>query len=147
LVVEVEDGIPPVPGDADALEQAILNLLANALKYSGDARKIELRLARDKAHAVISVRDWGIGIEPVEHRRIFDKFYRVSRPENRLIPGTGLGLTLVDHIVRSHQGRVEVDSTPGAGSTFRIHLPLASDASLEEAGMEAAPRHAAGSEA
>jgi signal transduction histidine kinase len=149
LLVDVDEGIPPVLGDADALEQAILNLLANALKYSGDARKVELRLSRDETHAVISVRDWGIGIAPVEHRRIFDKFYRVSRPENRLIPGTGLGLTLVDHIVRSHRGRVEVDSEPGAGSTFRIHLPFGPEdpASREAAGVAAAPRRAAGLEA
>jgi signal transduction histidine kinase len=125
LQVEIDDGIPPVHGDPDALEQAILNLLANALKYSGSARKIELRLARDGAHAVIAVRDWGIGIEPADQRRIFDKFYRVARPENRLIPGTGLGLTLVDHIARAHHGFVAVDSTPGTGSTFRIHVPLA----------------------
>jgi signal transduction histidine kinase len=125
LQVDIGDHIPPVHGDPDALEQAILNLLANALKYSGNARKIELRLVRDGAHAVIAVRDWGIGIEPADQRRIFDKFYRVARPENRLIPGTGLGLTLVDHIARSHHGFVAVESAPGAGSTFRIHVPLA----------------------
>ena len=148
LVVDVGEGIPPVQGDPDALEQAILNLLANALKYSGEARKIELRLARDGRNAVVSVRDWGIGIEPVDQRRIFDKFYRVARPENRLIPGTGLGLTLVDHIVRSHHGFVGVDSTPGAGSTFRIHLPLAEDcpAPSEVDGIEPATRQAAESQ-
>jgi signal transduction histidine kinase len=148
LQVDVGEGIPPVQSDPDALEQAILNLLANALKYSGDARKIELRLARDEAHAVISVRDWGIGIDPVDQRRIFDKFYRVARPENRLIPGTGLGLTLVDHIVRSHHGLVGVDSTPGGGSTFRIHLPLREDpVSSEEDGLAPSPRRAVESEA
>jgi signal transduction histidine kinase len=124
LLVDIGDNIPPVQCDPDAVEQAILNLLANALKYSGDARKIELRLTRGATNAVISVRDWGIGIDPADQRRIFDKFYRVARPENRQIPGTGLGLSLVDHIVRSHHGRIDVDSTPGAGSTFRIHLPL-----------------------
>jgi signal transduction histidine kinase len=124
LTVAVGEGIPPVRGDADALEQAILNLLANALKYSGDSRKIELTLGREGSGAVIGVRDWGIGIEPAEQRRIFEKFYRVERPEHRLIPGTGLGLTLVDHIVRSHHGTVSVHSGPGQGSTFRIHLPL-----------------------
>jgi signal transduction histidine kinase len=125
LNVIVDERIPPVRSDPDALEQAILNLLANALKYSGDARTIELTLARDDTHAVISVRDRGIGIDFADQRRIFEKFYRVARPENRLIPGTGLGLTLVDHIVRAHHGRVDVDSTLGAGSTFRIRLPLA----------------------
>lgn len=149
LLVDVSEAIPPVRSDPDALEQAILNLLANALKYSGDARTIELRLAREGADAVISVRDWGIGIEPVNQRRIFDKFYRVATPENRLIPGTGLGLTLVDHIVRSHHGFVDIDSTPGAGSTFRIHLPLVEEgpAPAEEDGVEPAPRRAAESEA
>jgi len=148
LRVEIEEGLPPVLGDADALEQAILNLLANALKYSGDARRIELRLARGGPWVVIGVRDWGVGIAPVDQRRIFDKFFRVERPENRLIPGTGLGLTLVEHIVRSHGGRVEVDSVPGGGSTFRIHLPLAPDESTasEEISAETASRRTAGSE-
>jgi signal transduction histidine kinase len=148
LQVDVVAGIPPVPVDADALEQAILNLLANALKYSGDARRIELRLARDDDHAVISVRDWGIGIEPGDQQRIFDKFFRVARPENRLIPGTGLGLTLVDHIVRSHHGRVDVESTPGAGSTFRIYLPFArEDPASSSATVGPASRRAVESQA
>jgi signal transduction histidine kinase len=149
LQVAIDRGIPPVRIDPDALEQAILNLLANALKYSGDSRTIELRLSCEEGHAVIGVRDWGIGIDLDDQRRIFEKFYRVARPENRLIPGTGLGLTLVDHIVRAHHGRVEVDSTPGAGSTFRIHLPLVAEesAASREDGVEAAARRTAGSEA
>jgi signal transduction histidine kinase len=150
LQVDLDDeGIPPVRSDPDALEQAILNLLANALKYSGEARKIELRLAREGAHAVISVRDWGSGIDPVDQRRIFNKFYRVQRPENRLIPGTGLGLTLVDHTVRGHQGFVTVDSALGAGSTFRIHLPLEAEgpAESEEDSVEPSSRRAAASKA
>ncbi|HEX7777924.1 MAG TPA: HAMP domain-containing sensor histidine kinase, partial [Vicinamibacterales bacterium] len=141
LQVDIADEIPPVHGDPDALEQAILNLLANALKYSGTARKIELRLARDDGHAVIAVRDWGIGIDPADQRRIFDKFYRVARPENRLIPGTGLGLTLVDHIARAHHGFVALESTPGEGSTFRIHVPFAAREPAP-AGQESEPERA-----
>jgi signal transduction histidine kinase len=124
LLVEIADGLPPVLADADALEQAVLNLLSNALKYSGEARRIELRLSRDGAYGVISVRDWGIGIEPRDTDRIFDKFYRVVPTEHRQIPGTGLGLTLVDHVARAHHGFVRVESTPGEGSLFRMHLPL-----------------------
>src|SRR4029453_535380 len=90
LQVDLDEGSPPVRGAADALEPATPNLLANALKSSGEARKIELRLGREGTHAVISVRDWGSGIDPVDQRRIFHKFYRVPRPEHRLIPGTGL---------------------------------------------------------
>jgi signal transduction histidine kinase len=129
LHVSIEPEIPPVRSDPDALEQAILNLLANALKYSGDSRTIELRLSQDDMQAEISVRDQGIGIGPVDQRRIFEKFYRVASPENRLIPGTGLGLTLVDHIVRAHHGRIDVHSTLGVGSTFRIRLPLLTEES------------------
>jgi signal transduction histidine kinase len=124
LRVDVACELPPVRSDPDALEQAILNLVANALKYSGDSRTIELRLARVGSHAVVSVRDWGIGIAPADQRHIFEKFYRVPTSENRRIPGTGLGLTLVEHIVRSHGGFVTVDSSPDAGSTFSLHLPL-----------------------
>jgi signal transduction histidine kinase len=145
LQVSMDEGIPPVRSDPDALEQAILNLLANALKYSGDSRTIELTLTRDEANAVISVRDWGIGIDLVDQRRIFEKFYRVARAENRLIPGTGLGLTLVEHIVRAHHGRIDVDSTLGAGSTFRIRLPLAGTPAegAEDKGVAAPGRTAA----
>ncbi len=127
LSVETAGDLPPVRSDPDALEQAILNLLANALKYSGESRQIELRLARDNDHAVISVRDWGIGIAPADQHRIFERFYRASTPENRRIPGTGLGLTLVDHIARAHDGFVDVESRVGVGSTIRMHLPLPLD--------------------
>ena len=142
LHVRVDEGIPALRIDADAVEQAILNLLSNALKYSGSARTIELTLAREGGHAVISVRDRGIGIQAADRRRIFDKFYRVQTPENRLIPGTGLGLTLVEHIVRAHHGVIHVDSAPGAGSTFRIHLPLdeANAVASEGHGVEQVPR-------
>jgi signal transduction histidine kinase len=124
LRVEVDDALPPLDIDADALEQAILNLLTNAMKYSGSGRAIDLRLSREGRQAVISVRDEGIGIPQADQARIFEKFYRISTPENQRIPGTGLGLTLVDHIVKAHEGAIHVDSSPGRGSTFSIHLPI-----------------------
>jgi signal transduction histidine kinase len=127
LRVEVDDSLPPVNVDADALEQAILNLLTNAMKYSGSGRTIDLRLTRAGREAIISVRDEGIGIPLVDQARIFEKFYRISTPENQRIPGTGLGLTLVDHIVKAHDGSVQVESAPGRGSVFSIHLPLLVD--------------------
>jgi signal transduction histidine kinase len=68
--------------------------------------------------------DRGIGIDPREKERIFEKFYRIPSEENKRLPGTGLGLTLVSHIVKSHGGRIEVESAPGKGSTFSIYLPL-----------------------
>jgi signal transduction histidine kinase len=124
LNVETDDALPPVDVDRDAIEQAILNLLANAMKYSGESRAIDLRLARVDGEAVIAVEDRGVGIALEEQRRIFEQFYRVPSQDNEGIPGTGLGLTLVRHIAEGHGGRITVESVPGQGSTFSIHLPL-----------------------
>ena len=124
LEVEADSGVPPVRADKDALEQAVLNLLTNAMKYSGSAREIALRLHRDNGHAVIQVEDHGVGIAPAELKRIFEQFYRAPSPENQSVPGAGLGLTLVEHITRAHGGDVAVRSTPGEGSTFSIRIPV-----------------------
>lgn len=123
LDVEVENGLT-INADPDAIEQAILNLLTNAMKYSGESHEIGLRLKTLNHHAMIEVTDHGLGITPEEQPRVFEKFYRVPRPENKSIPGTGLGLTLVEHIAKGHGGSVEVQSVPGEGSTFSIYLPL-----------------------
>jgi signal transduction histidine kinase len=124
LNVHVEKGLPDVRVDKDALEQAILNLLNNSMKYSGESHEIDLRLQRKDDQALIQVTDRGVGIDPREQKRIFEKFYRVPMPENKRIVGTGLGLTLVSHIVKAHGGNIEVESEPGKGSTFSIYLPL-----------------------
>jgi len=124
LQLDVSGDIPPVRVDRDALEQAILNLLANAMKYSGNSREICLRLARQNGNAVIQVSDQGIGIPKAEQSRIFEKFYRVPSVENEAISGTGLGLALVFHIAAAHGGTAEVESVPGSGSTFSLILPL-----------------------
>jgi signal transduction histidine kinase len=124
LHLDIQDDLPPARVDRDGIEQAILNLLANAMKYSGESRDIELRLRCQDGEAVIEVSDRGVGIEPSEVPRIFDRFYRVSTPENDHVPGAGLGLTLVQHIAEAHGGRIVVTSTPGEGSTFSLFLPL-----------------------
>ena len=124
LRLDVEDNLPVVNADGDALQQAILNLLTNAMKYSGARREIDLRLQRQNGQAVIQVTDYGVGIAREEHASIFENFYRVLTPESKLIPGTGLGLTLVAHVAKAHGGSVEVQSAPGEGSTFSIYLPL-----------------------
>ena len=126
LNLNVCEGIPPVAVDRDALQQAVLNLLTNAMKYSGENREIGLRLCSEKDAAVIEVSDKGIGIPDKEQSRIFQKFYRVQNPQNREISGTGLGLSLVAHIAEGHGGSVRVKSSPGEGSTFSICLPLES---------------------
>ena len=124
LQVDAEEGLGSVVVDADAVEQAMLNLLTNAMKYSGEGRAIVVRLYAVDGHAVIEVTDQGVGIPEKEQARVAEKFYRVRSPENDRIPGTGLGLTLVDHMARAHGGRLEVRSELGRGSTFAIHLPL-----------------------
>jgi len=124
LEVKTEEGLPDVCVDRDAIEQAVLNLLHNAVKYSGESRDIGLSLQKKENHAMIKVVDHGIGIAPQEQQKIFDKFYRVPSPENERIVGTGLGLALVSHIVEAHLGRLEIESTLGKGSTFSIYLPL-----------------------
>jgi two-component system phosphate regulon sensor histidine kinase PhoR len=127
LRTEIEESVPPALVDRDAIEQAILNLLANAMKYSGDSRDIDMRLRSEGGMAVIEVSDRGIGIEPAEQGRIFERFYRVPGPETHRIPGTGLGLTLVQHIAEAHDGHVTVRSEPGKGSTFSLVLPTSRD--------------------
>lgn len=124
LHVDIDDGLPPARVDRDAIEQAILNLLANAMKYAGESRDILLRLRSESGEAIIEVEDRGVGIDGTEIARIFDRFYRVSGPENDHLPGAGLGLTLVQHVAEAHGGRVEVRSEPGKGSTFSLFIPM-----------------------
>lgn len=110
--------------NAPLLIQAVLNLLDNAIKYSEERGRIEVSARSSGRQAVIAVRDQGCGI-PAEHLpRIFERFYRVDRARSRTLGGTGLGLSIVKHIVNVHHGRVTVESSPGKGSTFSIHLPI-----------------------
>ncbi len=124
LQIEADKGLPQIQADKDALEQAVLNLLHNAVKYSGKNREILLKLYRKENTICIDVIDFGIGISDENKTHIFGKFFRVPGSENQRIPGTGLGLTIVSHIAEAHGGRVEVLSRPGEGSTFSIILPL-----------------------
>ena len=114
----------PVRIDPAAIGHAVANLLDNAVKYSGDRREIAVTLARRGEEAVVSVRDWGVGIPRDEQEKIFDRFHRVSTGLVHDVKGSGLGLAIVRHVVSAHGGEVEVDSRPGQGSTFSIRLPL-----------------------
>jgi len=124
LNVDVDDHPPRVQGDADALEQALLNLLSNAMKYSGENKEIDLRLFARNGDAIIEVTDRGVGIPTDAQARLTEKFYRVPTDENERIPGTGLGLALVHHAMEAHGGQLTVQSAEGKGSTFTIHLPV-----------------------
>ncbi len=110
--------------DAEFIDQAITNILDNAIKYTPAGGRVSVSLQSIAAEAVISVEDTGIGIAPQDKERIFERFYRVDKARSRELGGTGLGLAIVRHIVLVHKGRIEVDSQPGRGTTFRIVLPL-----------------------
>lgn len=126
LAVHVDSGLPTMNLDKEALSSAVLNLLQNAYKYTGDEKRISLRAHRHGDEVVIEVEDNGVGIPRRDHKRIFDRFYRVDSFLTRKTEGTGLGLSIANRIVQAHDGRISVDSTVGKGSTFRVHLPLAS---------------------
>lgn len=122
--------LPPVPADRDRLVQVATNLLANAIKYSPAGGEIAIRTERDRKRAILAVRDRGIGIPAHALDRIFERFQRVDSAPNRALGGRGLGLSLVQEIVRLHGGRVWAESSEGSGATFRVALPLQTPAAL-----------------
>src|SRR5439155_8335662 len=110
--------------DRDAVSRAVLNLIDNAIKYSGDDNKqIDVVLRQTEASIVIEVKDRGIGIDSDDLAHIFEPYYRAQFSDTQTRRGAGLGLTLVQQIVASHGGRIEVESQPLRGSTFRLLFP------------------------
>lgn len=124
ITATVTPGLPAVMADGVAVERAVENLLANAMKYSGDSRRIDVAVQPAHGEVVVRIRDHGIGIARREQRRIFRKFYRVHHELGGGPQGTGLGLAIVDHTMRGHGGYVGVESEPGRGSTFTLHFPV-----------------------
>ena len=120
LVVEAEP--VEVLGDEDRLEQIATNLVANAWRYT-DTGEVRLRVAREGDDAVLEVSDTGTGIAPDDLRHIFTRFWRGDRSRSRATGGAGIGLAIVRELVRAHDGLIDVESTPGHGSTFRVALP------------------------
>jgi two-component system, OmpR family, phosphate regulon sensor histidine kinase PhoR len=111
-----------VRADRGAVSDALLNLLTNAFKYGGDPIKIRVSVDDDGYFVRVRVTDNGAGIPAAEHKRIFQKFYRVDDRLSREREGSGLGLAIVKHVMKAHKGRVELDSNPGQGSTFSLLL-------------------------
>ncbi len=120
--VECADGLSSAV-NAPLLEQAVTNLLDNALKYSPEDDVVTVRADQSAEELVISVSDNGPGIDPEHLPRLFERFYRVDKARSRKLGGTGLGLAIVKHIAQAHKGTAEVESTPDKGSTFTIRLP------------------------
>src|SRR5262245_55358983 len=134
VVTQVAPNVPPVLVDPESAEQAIENLLSNAMKYSPENRTIVVEVGSVDGFGSVRVIDRGIGIPPRLQRKIFRKFYRVESDAGSGPQGCGLGLAIVDHIMRAHRGFVRVDSELGRGTTFTLHFPL--DAAGEHSGEE-----------
>lgn len=132
IEARIDDGVPAVMADEDAIRRAVLNLVGNALKYGAEGGWIRTSVTRgtgkDEGHVLLAVSDGGRGIPPEDLPHIFDPFYRGAYARDRQIHGNGLGLSLVKRIVAVHGGRVTVKSAPGEGATFTLHLPVAAAA-------------------
>jgi len=112
--------LPEILADSDAITEAVINLLDNAMKYSWDKKEIAISTGADKNYVFIKVKDYGVGISTVNQKKIFNKFFRIKDGSERDIKGAGLGLTIVKDIMKAHHGKVSVESSLGNGSCFTL---------------------------
>jgi two-component system phosphate regulon sensor histidine kinase PhoR len=124
VCMETDRQLPPLNIDSGAVSEAILNIIDNAVKYSRDKRYLRVSTGLERSSVYLDVEDHGIGIDPRQQKRIFEKFYRVSRGPTYQTRGTGLGLALVKHIMDAHHGTITLRSEEGKGSTFRLTFPI-----------------------
>ncbi len=123
VTVDIPAELPKVLVDRQRMEQVFLNLLDNAVKFTPPGGQIRIQAHWETPHVRVEIKDNGVGIAAEHLSRVFERFYRVDRARSREAGGTGLGLSIVRQIIAAHQGKVEVESSPGLGSTFRIFLP------------------------
>lgn len=123
LSLDIPNDLPMVLVDREMMGQAVLNLLQNAVKYGGDEKSIRLSCEAKNGKVNVSVRDKGPGIPRKEHRRIFDRFYRIDDRLSRQQQGSGMGLAIVHHVVQAHGGQVRVRNRPDGGAEFTISIP------------------------
>jgi len=124
LKTEISDQLPAIFADEEAVSRALDNLLDNAIKYSGKRSKIFLRAWSSEKNVFLEVEDNGVGISKEDQKQVFKKFYRSGRLEERMVRGSGIGLTIVEHIVRAHGGEVLLESAIGRGTKVTIKLPV-----------------------
>jgi len=125
LTLDVPGDLPRVFADRDRLAQVLINLLDNAVKFTPEGGRIEVSARPSSGRVVVSVKDNGVGIPSEDIGRIFERFYRVGRSRDRREGGTGLGLAIAKHLTQAMGGTIEVESRPGAGTSFRVSLPAA----------------------
>jgi signal transduction histidine kinase len=125
FTMEVAETLPEIRADREALAQVLANLIDNALKYTGDEKRIALRARANGSLLAFTVEDNGIGIAPSQRREIFEPFHQVDQRLSRTREGAGLGLAIVRRIVKAHGGEITVAGEPGKGSVFTVKIPLA----------------------
>jgi two-component system phosphate regulon sensor histidine kinase PhoR len=118
-----DNNTPAVLADSSRLEQVLVNLLHNSIKFTPEGGYIALQAKQDAENVVFSVKDTGIGIPAVDMNRIFERFYKIDRA--RRTGGTGLGLAIARHLVEAHGGQIWAESIEGQGSTFHFSIPIA----------------------
>jgi len=124
LTERLPDDTPHVRGDEERLERLLMNLLHNAIKYSPDGGTVRITAEAQPDAVVVAISDEGVGIPELDQARVFERFYKVDRARQRGLGGTGLGLAIARHIAEAHGGRIWLESTEGAGSTFSVSLPI-----------------------
>jgi signal transduction histidine kinase len=124
--------VPLIAGDRARIAQLLDNLVSNAIKFTPEKGRVDVRVLTLKKQAVLEVRDSGMGIPAGEQAFLFDRFFRTSTATEQAIQGTGLGLAISKAIVEAHSGRITVASQQGAGTTFRVTLPLHREAEIRE---------------
>ena len=125
VTVSVTGQSAVIPGVRRLLYEVVYNLCDNAIKYNRDGGRVDMTVAADADGSSVTVADTGIGIAPEHQRRVFERFYRVDKSHSKASGGTGLGLSIVKHAVQYHHGRIELESTPGTGTTIRVVFPNA----------------------
>lgn len=131
ILIESDPNVPLIRADHKKIEEVLINLIDNAIKYSPEGGDIKVMFARMEESIEVAIEDSGLGMAPEDTARLFEKFHRIATRQTRDIGGTGLGLYIVKNLVEAHGGGIIVSSAPGVGSTFTVTLPVRGPAEVD----------------
>jgi two-component system sensor histidine kinase VicK len=134
MLLDMDEDLPEITGDRERIEQVLINILSNAVKYTPDGGKISMRVHYNEGYIHISVTDNGIGIPKSDLQRVFERFYRVDKARSREKGGTGLGLAIAREIIEYHGGNISISSVFNHGTTVKLSLAVAPDFEREPDG-------------